>query len=404
MKEYIKRGQYLSRIRPFMGKDVIKVVVGQRRVGKSYLLFQIMDELVSRGSRRESILYINKELAEFEHIRNHADLLLHIKQKESEAIIKHIFIDEIQDIEKFEKALRHLQATGKYDIYCTGSNAYLLSGELATYLSGRYVRFEVFSLNFPEFLQFHRLKSNKDSLFKYFRYGGLPYLKNLSLSDESAGEYLKSIYDTIILKDVVSRYKIRNVDFLRRLTEYVADNVGSMVSAKKISDFLKSQKIRTSPNVVLNYLEALSSAFLIFKVKRADVHGKKIFEVSEKYYFEDVGLRNTLASYRPDDINKILENVIYMHLRSLGFEVKIGKLGDKEVDFVAEKDGKRAYVQVAYIIDSLETKEREFGALLSIRDNYRKYVVTLDEAPLGEYEGVSHAHMLDFLNKSESIL
>lgn len=393
----------MAHIRPFIGKDLIKVLVGQRRVGKSYLLFQIMDELRRRGASKENFLYVNKELYEFDLIRNYKDLLAYIQQKEAETKIKHIFIDEIQDIEKFEKALRHLQAKGKYDIYCTGSSAYLLSGELATYLSGRYIQFEIFSLSYPEFLKFHHLENDKEALLKYLRYGGLPYLKNLALEDEVANGYLKSIYDTIILKDVVSRYKIRNVDFLKRLVEYVADNVGSLVSAKRISDFLKSQKIRTSPNVVLNYLDALVLAFLIFKVPRAEVQGKKIFEVNEKYYFEDIGLRHALVPYRPDDVNKILENVVYMHLRSLGFVVRVGRLGEKEVDFVAEKNGKTVYVQVAYVINTAETKEREFGTLLAIRDNYRKYVVSMDEMNFGEYEGIRHMHVMDFLSYSKNL-
>jgi predicted AAA+ superfamily ATPase len=403
IKKYVKRENYLARIRPFVGKDLIKVLVGQRRVGKSYLLFQIMDELLRRGEARESFLYINKELYEFNQIRNYKDVLAYIGEQERRRKVKHIFIDEIQDIEHFEKALRHLQSKGSYDIYCTGSNAYLLSGELATYLSGRYVQFEILSLNYPEFLKFHRLENGKDALLKYFRYGGLPYLKNLSLEDETANEYLKSIYDTIILKDVVSRYKIRNVDFMRRLVEYVADNVGSLVSAKKISDFLKSQKIQTSPNVVLNYLDALVSAFLVFKVRRVEIQGKKIFEVNEKYYFEDLGLRNALVPYRPDDIGKILENAVYMHLRSLGFSVRIGKLGEKEVDFIAEKNRKTIYVQVAYVINGAETREREFGPLLAIRDNYPKYVVSMDEVNLGEYEGIRHVHVMDFLSRSADL-
>jgi hypothetical protein len=398
IKKYKKRELYLSRLKPFIGKDLIKVIVGQRRVGKSYLLFQIMDELLNAGAKKTSILYINKELNEFSAIKNEKDLLGYIKQAEKTGKKKHIFIDEIQDIENFEKALRHLAAKGGYDIYCTGSNANLLSGELATHLSGRYVKFEVFSLSYLEFINFHQLENNKEALLKYFKYGGLPYLKNLKLEDETIGDYIKNIYDSILLKDVVSRFKIRNVNLLERLVEYLADNVGSMVSAKKISDFLKSQKINISPNVILNYISYLSSAFLIFKAQRAEVHGKKIFEVNEKYYFEDLGLRHSIIIYQPTDINKILENAVYMHLKVLGFKINIGKIGDKEIDFIAEKEGRRIYIQVAYIIADKKTKEREFGSLLAVKDNYPKYVVTMDEVGAGDYSGIKQINIRDFLS------
>lgn len=261
IKRYIKRQIYIDKIKPFIDKDVIKVVVGQRRVGKSYLFFQIMDE-IKKKKKDASIIYINKELNEFDAIKNYQNLLDYI-QKKVKNEKNYIFIDEIQDIEKFEKALRSLKAKGKYDIYCTGSNANLLSSELATYLSGRYIEVKVFSLSYSEFLQFHKLKNSQESFLKYIKYGGLPYLRNLELNDDIVYHYLKSIYNTIILKDVVNRYNIRNVSFLENLVHYLADNTGSLVSAKKISDFLKSQKINISPNIVLDYLSFLVNAFFI---------------------------------------------------------------------------------------------------------------------------------------------
>ncbi len=397
IKEYIKRDQYLDRIRPFMQKDIIKVLVGQRRVGKSYLLFQIIDELLSRGLRKDSIIYINKELHEFESIRDYNDLLRYIKQtaKGKKAAI---FIDEIQGIAQFEKALRDLHASGKYDIYCTGSNADLLSGELATYLSGRHVEIEVYSLTYPEFMLFHRLDNTEESLLKYLKYGGLPYLINLKLDDAVVYDYLKSITNTIMFKDVVARYSIRNVAFLERLVEYLADNVGSLVSAKKISDFLKSQKTNISPNVVLNYLHFLSAAFLIFKVQRSEIGGKRLFEINEKYYFQDCGLRHALVNYRLSDINKMLENVVYMHLRASGYTVTIGQLGSREVDFVCERKGEKLYVQTAYLIPDKKTWDREFGNLLRIQDNYPKIVVSMDKMTNAGEKGVKHMHILQFLS------
>ena len=404
IKDYIIRRRYLDKIAPFIDKAVIKVIVGQRRVGKSYLLFQIMDIIQKKGISKANIIYINKELYEFDNIKNYKNLLKYIKEKSPKNNKKiYIFIDEIQDIEQFEKALRHLNAVGKYDIYCTGSNANLLSGELATYLSGRSVEIEMFSLSYSEFLTFHKLDNSNESLLKYIKYGGLPYLINLELNDYVVYDYLKNIYNTILFKDIVSCYKIRNIAFLERLVEYLADNVGSLVSAKKISDFLKSQKINISTNAVLNYLSFLSEAFFIFKVPRLDVIGKKIFEINEKYYFEDLGLRHTIIGYKQVDINKILENLVFLHLKIWGYRVNIGKLGDKEIDFVCEKEGERLYIQVAYLITNQAVQNREFGNLLSIKDNYPKIVVSMDEMIGGQYKGIKHINIRNFLNSNVKI-
>lgn len=395
VKRYIKRAIYLDKVKPFIDKDIIKVIVGQRRVGKSYLLFQIID-LIKREHPQANIIYINKELNEFDALKNYQDLLSYVKAN-TKGKANYLFIDEIQEIENFEKALRSLKAEDKYDIYCTGSNANLLSGELATYLSGRYVEIKVFSLSYPEFLMFHKLEENKESFLKYIKYGGLPYLINLALNDEVIYEHLKSIYNTIILKDVVARYKIRNVSFLENLTEYLADNIGSLVSAKKISDFLKSQKIKISPNIVLDYLSFLVNAFFVLKVSRRDIQGKKIFEINDKYYFEDLGLRHALVGYRQVDINKILENLVFLHLQIAGYKVTIGQLKDKEVDFVGEKQGKKLYIQVAYLVTD-GNKEREFGNLLAIKDNHPKIVVSMDElAEESNYQGVRHINIRNFL-------
>jgi len=398
IKKYIERSYYLDRIRPFMNKDVIKVLIGQRRVGKSYLLFQIMDELVKQGVSKSSMLYINKELHEFEPIRQYEDLLRYVKEAAKSQKITVLLIDEIQGIHQFEKALRDLQASGRYDIYCTGSNADLLSGELATYLSGRYIEVEVHSLSYPEFLIFHTLDNTEDSLMKYLKYGGLPYLINIDLNDVVVYDYLRSINNTILFKDVVARYGIRNVAFLERLVEYVADNTGSLVSGKKISDFLKSQKTNISPNIVLNYLSFLCNAFLIFKVSRSEIGGKRIFEINEKYYFQDTGLRHALVGYRPSDISKVLENIVYMHLRTSGYTVTVGQLGTKEIDFVCEKRGDRLYVQVAYLIPDEKAREREFGNLLQIRDNYPKFSISMDKMMVGGEKGIQHLHIMQFLN------
>lgn len=398
IKKYIKREKYLNHIARYTNKEIIKVIVGQRRIGKSYLLYQIID-LIKSSNKNADIIYINKELHEFEEIKDSNSLLKYIKQKTNNRQKKsYLFIDEIQDILEFEKALRSLNASGKYDIYCTGSNANLLSGELATYLSGRYIEIPVYSLSYKEFLKFHKLDNSNESLLQYIKYGGLPYLIHLDLTDDIVYDYLRNVYNTILLKDIVAKYNIRNVSFLENLVEYIADNTGSLVSAKKISDFLKSQKINISPNVVLDYLSYLLSSFFIYKVQRSQIQGKKIFEINDKFYFEDLGLRHSVISYKQTDINKILENLVFTHLKYSGYKVTVGQMKEKEIDFVCEKNNIIKYIQVAYIINE-KNKEREFENLLAIKDNYEKIVVSMDKLIDGEYEykGIKHMDINNFL-------
>jgi len=397
-RAYIPREFYLERIIPYINKDIVKVIVGQRRVGKSYFMFQIMGYLKKGNIKESNIIYINKELHEFDAIKTYVDLVKHVEKQKGKGR-NYLFVDEIQEIEDYHKALESLQAKGGYDIYCTGSNAKMLSSEISTKISGRYIEIKIFGLSYREFLTFHKVNSGKDSFMKYIKFGGLPYLVNLELEDTIVYGYLKSIYDSILLKDIVARHNIRNVNFLERLVEFVADNTASIVSAKKISDFLKSQRLSISPSVVLGYLSYLQEAFFIFKAKRFQIQGKKIFEIGEKYYFEDLGLRHTVIGYRQPDINKILENLVYSHMNMLGYKVSVGIIKGKEVDFVCEKRGERIYIQVAYLLGDKNTIEREFGNLLEIRDNYPKLVVSMDE-PIGEkYKGIVQYNIIDFLLK-----
>ena len=399
-KRVIKRKLYLDRVEPFINKDVIKVIVGQRRVGKSYLMLLLMDELESRGIKKESIIYINKELHEFDFIKDYSSLLSYIDKKVRSKRKVYLFLDEVQEIDKFEKALSSLLARGGYDIYCTGSNADLLSGELATRLSGRYVEIKVYGLSFPEFLNFHKLTNDDVALEKYLKYGGLPYLINLQLEDDVVYDYLRSIYSTILFKDVVTRHRIRNAAFLENLVDYLADNTGNLLSAKKISDFLKSQNVKISPNVVLNYLSYLTAAFFVFRVHRSEIAGKKIFEIGEKYYFEDLGLRHTIVGFKQPDINKVLENLVFLHLKISGYNVTIGKIGAKEVDFVCERRGEKLYIQVAYLIIDQKVRDREFGNLLKIKDNYPKLVVSMDKIVGAKYKGIEQINIREFLSKT----
>jgi len=395
-KKYIVRKKYLDQVRPFIDKQIIKVFTGQRRVGKSYLMLQIAD-LVKQLHPKANIVYIDKENYSFDSIQDHHDLIKYLASFPKKPVKTYLFIDEVQEIEGFEKAIRNFVKSGNYDVYLTGSNSKLLSSDLASTLSGRYIEIHVHPLSYTEFLLFHHLDKSLDSLDKYIRYGGLPYLVNLQLNDEQVFGYLKNVYDAVILKDVVARFAIRNVNFLSRLIEYLANNLGALVSAKKISDFLKSENINLSPNTVLNYLSFISSSYFISKSQRIDIMGKKIFEVGEKYYFEDLGMRHVIINFKQIDINKILENLVYAKLVDAGYKVYVGQLDKGEIDFVGESADKRIYVQVAYLITSEKTSQREFGNLLHIKDNYPKYVVTMDTLARGNVKGITHLHILDFL-------
>lgn len=391
----IARPSYLERIKPYMKRNLIKVLTGQRRVGKSYLLFQLMTYILKEDPDA-NIIYINKEDLQFDAIENARDLNEYIQVRLRAGTHNYIFIDEIQDIAEFEKALRSLLLDEMNDLYITGSNARMLSGELATYLSGRYIEFNIYSLSYPEFLSFHNLTDSEANINKYIKYGGLPYLINMPLTDQ-VFEYLKSVYSTIIFRDVVGRYNLRNSNFLEKLVQFLADNIGSLFSAKKISDFLKSQKTSMPPNLIQQYTTYLNNAYIIHEVNRYDITGKRIFEIGSKFYFENTGIRNAILGYKINDRAKLLENVVYNHLLYIGYSIKIGMLSMQEIDFIAERNEELLYVQVALKLDNETTIEREFGNLLKIQDNYPKVVVTQDHFEGNTYQGIKHLHISEFL-------
>lgn len=399
----IRREVYSQRVKPFVGKGVIKVLTGQRRVGKSCILQQLAQD-VRRDFGEANIIFVNMEFAENRALKSPEAMTAYLEEKFSPNAPNFLFIDEVQDIEGFEEVLRSVQAKGQADIFVTGSNAKMLSGELATYLAGRYIEFHVGSLSYREFLKFHALSDSDESLMLFLKYGGMPYLRNLSLTDELAFEYLRNVYSTILLKDVVSREGIRNVDFLDTLVLYAANNIGNLFSANNISRYLKSQRVNTSPMVIINYLRALANAFVINKVGRTDIGGLRKFELSDKYYFEDLGLRNCkLQPNLSADIGKLLENVVFLHLRHMGYVVNTGQKGKGEVDFIATRGSERAYIQVAYLIADDSTRRREFGNLLAIADNYPKYVLSIDPLILSpNVSGIHHLHVREFL-KMEKI-
>lgn len=401
LENLIFRKQYIDKIRPFIGKDLIKIITGQRRIGKSYMLKQLIEE-INQSNPGSNIIYIDKELEEFSAIRNSADLHKYVMEKLVEGKANFLFIDEVQEIGSFQRCLRSLLNKKECDIYCAGSNATMLSGELATLLAGRYIEFPIHGLSYPEFLEFNQIGDSIENLNLYLTLGGMPYQYHLGLDPAIVFEYLKSLYSTILLKDVVSRENIRNVSLLENLVAYLADNTGSLFSAQNISKYLKSQQITIPTQSVINYLKALTNAYFIHKVSRADIQGLKIFEIGEKFYFEDLGLRNSirLFNYR-GDIGKLMENAVYLHLLRNGYKVYVGKSGDKEIDFMAEKDGERVYVQVAYQLGDENIIKREFGNLADIPDNYPKYVVTMDEIqPRNTYKGIMQLNLRAFLSET----
>ena len=394
--QIIHRKRYLNRLKPFIDKQVIKVLTGQRRVGKSYLLYQLIQHIQATKSK-PTIIYINKEDLAFAHIKNAIDLSDYVNENASKNGKSYVFIDEIQDIEDFHVALRSLLLNEKLDIYCTGSNANLLSSDIAGNLSGRYVEKVVYSLTYLEFLEFHKLEQGEQALEKYMKFGGLPYLKHLPLKDEIVFEYLQNIYSTIIYRDVVNRFNIRNTSFLEKLVQFLASNTGSLFSSKSISDYLKSQQIKVAPNQVQNYITHLVNAYILLASKRYNIQGKRLFEIGEKYYFENLGIRNAIWGYRLEDRGKIIENIVHNHLLYLDYKVNVGVLGVHEIDFIAKKNSEIVYIQVALILKEKSTIEREFGNLLKIKDNYPKIVVTLDNYSGSSYQGIQVMHLSKFL-------
>ncbi|MDE6277770.1 MAG: ATP-binding protein, partial [Muribaculaceae bacterium] len=388
----IARQQYIEHIQRFIGKGLIIALTGQRRVGKSYIIRQLVSK-IEANNPEANIIYINKEKTTYADIRTADDLSKYLEDKIKVGKDNFLLIDEVQDIDGFENILRSLNADEECQIIVTGSNATMLSSELSTYLAGRYIEIHIQSLSYREFLTFHALEDSDGNLQKYLSFGGLPHLYRLGLEQEDmVWEYIHNIYNTIVLKDVVQREGIRNVTLFENLMKYVSDNAGQLVSATSLSKYLKSQRVELTPLSAINYLKAASNAYIINKVPRYDIHGKRLLETNDKYYFEDLGLRNMLAgANRSGDIEKVIENAVYLHLKNLGYKISVGVIPNGEIDFVAEKGRAPVYFQVAYLIADEKTMEREFGNLLKIQDNYPKYVVSLNPMirPM-EYNGVIH--------------
>ena len=393
------RQHYLDKIEKYLGKDTIIVLTGQRRVGKSYTLRMVRD--IKAKDEHNNIIYIDKEKKAFDHIKNYQDLNTHIDAHYQTGKMNYILIDEIQEIEEFERSVRSYITEPDAEVIVTGSNAKMLSNELSTIIGGRYKEIYVHSLSYKEFLQFHNLKDGDDALTKYIQFGGLPGLLKMGLDEDDAMEYQKDVLNTVLLKDVISRNNIRNVSFLENLTNFIADNIGKIISASSISKYMKSQGTNVSSDTIIDYTQYLENAYIIHKVNRYDIHGKRLFESNDKFYFEDHGLRNAQTEgTREGDIEKVVENIVYQHLISLGYKVNVGQLQAGEIDFVCTKKtgSQRIYVQAAYLIANDETREREFGNLHKIKDNYPKYVVSMTPGVTrSDDNGVTHLHLRNFL-------
>ena len=393
----IQREYYMKQIRPFINTDLIKVLTGIRRSGKSVMLQLIQEELLSQQVRPDQMISLN-----FEDLANLPlcqPMALYHWIADKAAAIKgkiYIFLDEIQEVTNWERVINSLRVAFDVDIYLTGSNAKLLSGELSTYLAGRYVQFVIYPFSYQEFILANQLDDTPQAFQKYLLFGGMPFLMNLHFQEGPSRQYLQDMYNSVILKDIVQRNNLRDVDLLERIIGYALSSIGHVFSASNITKYLKSEHRKVSNDTVLNYLNACTTAYLFYKIPRQDLLGKKLLSINEKYYVVDHGLREAVYGHNARDIDQILENIVCLELLRRGYTVTIGKTGNFEVDFIAEKGNRKCYVQVTYLLASPETIEREFRVYKDIKDNYPKYVVSMDELDFSQ-DGIQHYNIRKFL-------
>lgn len=398
----ILRPSYLEEIKPFINKQQIKIITGIRRSGKSTVLRLLKEKLLVEGVKHEQIIAVNFESFVYSELLEASKLYQFIKDGIKTNKKYYLLLDEIQEVEEWEKAVNSFLVDFDVDIYLTGSNSHLLSSELATYLAGRYVEIPVYTLSYKEFLDFRQYyfthEQNKENLFlHYLRKGGFPVIHTVDYPEDSAYKVVYDIYSSVILRDTVQRYKIRDVELLERVIKYAFDNIGNTFSGKNVADYFKSQQRKVDVNTVYNYLNALEGAFILYRVPRYDIKGKEILKTQEKFYVSDISIIYATMGNRDRMISGILENIVFLELKRRGYKVYIGKLDGNEIDFVAEKKGNKVYIQVAYKLENEQTINREFDNLLSINDQYPKYVVTMDEFWKDSIEGVHHLYITDFL-------
>ena len=390
----IQRERYLEEIRAVTGKQIIKVLTGMRRVGKSTLLQQIQGALIASGVAVDQIISVNFELMEYEPINEYHELDRYIRERMVNTERYYVFLDEIQEVSGFEKVVNSLNAEGNAELFITGSNSRLLSGELATYLTGRYYAIEILPLSFLEILSLDPKDEREQALLRYLRTGGLPGILHFEI-EAIRRNYLLDMYQSILLKDIIGRYHIRNVDLLQRFMRFIMHNIGQTFSAGTITKYLKSEGRRFSKETIYQYIDAAKQAYLIHGVPRYDIKGKELLKTNEKYFINDLGLRSLFFD-NEQDISQVLENLVYLHLRGKGYEIYIGKYQEKEVDFITVKANEKQYIQVAYLLAEPATIEREFSVLEQIDDNYPKLVLSLDRVNRSR-NGIIHRNLINFL-------
>ncbi len=397
----IKRDYYLKKIIPFIDTDLVKVLTGIRRSGKSVMMLLIKDELIKRGVLTEQIISINFE--DFDYIKLRDPLILNEWIKTKARGIKgkiYLFLDEIQEVSNWEQVINSFRVSLNIDIYITGSNAKLLSGDMATYLAGRYVQFDIYPFSYHEYLLARGVSESATEFQQYIQLGGMPFLINLSYQKDASRQYLLDVYNSVLLKDIIQRNKIRDADLLERILMFSFSNIGNPFSASSIAKFLKSENRKQSNDTILNHLKACTSAYILNKIPRMDLQGKKLLTVNEKYYVADLGLRDALLGNKAKDIGQILENIVCLELLRRGYKVIVGKIGNLEIDFVAEKNGQRMYIQVSYLLADEKTINREFGVYSKIKDNYPKYVLSLDDFDFSR-DGIIHENIRHFLLRED---
>lgn len=398
----ILRPNYINQINAFIDKPQIKIITGIRRSGKSTFLKILKNELIDRNIDEAQIVLINFESFNFSGISDGSKLYQYVKKIITKNKKHYLLFDEIQEVKDWEKAVNSFLVDFDVDIYITGSNSHLLSSELATYLTGRYVEIPIYTLSFKEYLSFrkHYFKENdseKNEFINYLKLGGFPVIHTVNYTEETAYKVVHDIYSSVILRDTIQRYKIRDVELFERVVKYAFDNIGNTFSGKSVADYFKNQQRKIDINTVYNYLHGLEGAFILYRLSRFDIKGKEILKTQEKFYVSDISLIYATMGYKQQMIAGLLENIVFLELKRRGFTVYIGKLGSKEIDFIAEKKGERIYLQVCYKLDNEQTIEREFGNLLLIDDNYPKMVISMDEFWQGTVQGVKHYYITDFL-------
>ncbi|MCL2198299.1 MAG: ATP-binding protein [Defluviitaleaceae bacterium] len=392
----ILRPQYIKKIMPFVNTPLVKILTGIRRCGKSTILKMITEELKNSGVSAEQILFYNFDSMQHEEIKTAKALYQDVKSRLATAGKTYLFLDEIQEVKSWEKAVNSFMVDFDVDIYVTGSNSRMLSSEISTYLTGRYISFKVFPLSFAEYKTF-----GGEQFSHYLRFGGFPAIHLHEYSQDEVYSIVKDIYNSTIFTDIVKRNQIRKIDQLERIVKFTFDNVGRTFSASSIAKYLKNEQRKIDSETVYDYLSKLESAFILHRCSRYDIQGKEILKTQEKFYLADTALRYSVLGYTPDSVSAMLENVVYLELLRRGYDVHIGKIGNAEIDFVATKQENKIYIQISERIEREETEQREYGRLLSIADNYPKYVLRTDEFAGGNYKGIKTMNIADFLLSDE---